>query len=364
VSNLKKLIMKRLIFNTIAASLLMLISFGTFAQSTGDMKSFITKTNQEMMDLIKSGNYNALDKYYDAEAVSLPNYRAKEIGYKLILNNNLGRQKGGYEILDGKKTTTELIVGQDMMVDIGTYTLTATFPGLSEPKVDNGKYLNVWKKNKEGVWKLVAETWNADKSPNAPAAKPGQPGSMPAPTGVQNAKPGAQPGTTAPGTTGSGGKSAQSGTGTDAGSKAVPAQGTTTVTKGSTEAKPAATGTTTSGSKAVPATGTTTTKGTSETKPAATGTTTSGSKAVPATGTTTTKGTSGTKPATTGTTTSGAKAVPASGTTTTKGTTETKSTQTGTTKTGTVTPTGTTTTKGTTDTNQKTPVTDPNAGKK
>jgi ketosteroid isomerase-like protein len=327
--NLKNLIMKRLIISTITTCLLWLISFGTFSQSMGEMKSFITKTNQEMMDLIKSGNYNALDKYYDANAVSLPNYRAKESGYKLILNNNLGRQKGGYEILDGQKTTTELIVGEDMMVDIGTYTMTMTFPGLTEPKVDNGKYLNVWKKNQEGAWKLVAETWNADKSPNAPASKPGQPVSMPAPTGIQNSKPGSQPGTAAPGTTGSDGKSMQSGSGNKM--VGAPVQGSTT--KGTTETKSTQTSTT-SGSKAVPATGTTT-KGTTETKPAATGTTTTGTKAVPVTGTTTTKGTTETKPAATGTT-----------------------------KTGTVPVQGTTTTKGTTTTDQKTPVADPNAGKK
>jgi ketosteroid isomerase-like protein len=274
--------MKRLTINAIAVSLLMLVSFRTFSQSNTEMKSFITKSNQEMMDLIKSGNYNALDKYYDADAVSLPNYRAAENGSKLILNNNLGRQKGGYQVLDGQKTTTKLVVGEDMMVDIGTYTMTLTFPGLTEPKVDNGKYLNVWKKDKTGMWKLVAETWNADKSPNAPATKPGQPGGTPAPTGLQNPKPGAQPGTTAPGTTGGDVKSTQSSTGNK--TIAVPAQGTTTTTKGATEAKPAATGTTTS-SKAAPVTGTTMTKGTTETKPAQTGTTKT--VTVPVQGTTT-----------------------------------------------------------------------------
>jgi len=234
--NLKKLIMKQLIINTMAFCMLMLISFGTFAQSTSEMKSFITKTNQEIMDLVKSGNYNALDKYYDADAVSLPNYRAKESGYKLILNNNLGRQKGGYKVLDGQKTTTQLIVGEDMMVDIGIYSLTMTFPGLTEPKVDNGKYLNVWKKNQEGVWKLVAETWNADKSPNAPASTgKGQAVGTPAPTMIQNPKPGAQTGTTSPGTAGGDGKSKQTGT---AKTEIVPAQGTTTKTSIDTIQKP------------------------------------------------------------------------------------------------------------------------------
>jgi ketosteroid isomerase-like protein len=189
--------MKRLIINAIAISMLMLVTFGAFAQAAGDMKAFIAETNQEMIDFIKAGNYEALGKYYDADAVSLPNYRAAEFGYKLILNNNLGRQKGGYKILDGLKTTTQLIQGDDMLVDIGTYTLTMTFPGLKEPKVDNGKYLNVWKKDKAGMWKLVAETWNADKSPNAPAVKAdGKAGGTPAP--AINQKPAAgQPGSVA-----------------------------------------------------------------------------------------------------------------------------------------------------------------------
>lgn len=180
--------MKRLIINTIAVCLLMLVSSGIIAQSVNDMKAFIAKTNQEMMDLVKAGQYQSMDKYYDADAVSLPNYRAAESGYKLILNNNLGRQKGGYKILDGEKTTTQLILGVDMMVDIGTYTLTVTFPGLKEPKVDTGKYLNVWKKDKAGMWKLVAETWNADKSPNAPVAK-----GQPQPAGSLTPKPDAPP---------------------------------------------------------------------------------------------------------------------------------------------------------------------------
>lgn len=172
--------MKRLIINAIAVCLLMLISFGSFAQSRDEMKSFIAKMNQEMADLVKTGNYEAMGKYYDNDAISLPNYRATEKGYRLILNNNLGRKNGGYKILDGQKTNTELIMGEDIMVDIGTYSLTMTFPGLTAPKVDNGKYLNVWKKNKDGIWKIVAETWNADKSPVAGQAKgKGQQGGTP-----------------------------------------------------------------------------------------------------------------------------------------------------------------------------------------
>lgn len=166
--------MKRLIINAFAICMFMVISFGSFAQSKDEMKSMVAKMNQEMIDLVKTGRFEAMGKYYDENAISLPNYRAVEVGYRLILSNNLGRKKGGYQVLDGKKTTTELILSEGMMVDIGTYSLTMNFPGLAEPRVDNGKYLNVWKKDKEGAWRIVAETWNADKSPNAPAQRQGQ----------------------------------------------------------------------------------------------------------------------------------------------------------------------------------------------
>jgi len=171
--------MKSLKINAVAVGLLMFVSLGSIAQSKDEMKNLVSTLNQEMIDLVKAGRYEAMGKYYDKDAVSLPNYRAMEKGYKLILNNNLGRLKGGYKVTDGQKTTSELFVGEDMMVDIGQYSLTVTFPGLVEPRTDNGKYMNVWKKDDEGAWRIVAETWNADKSPNPPAqgghVKPGSP---------------------------------------------------------------------------------------------------------------------------------------------------------------------------------------------
>jgi ketosteroid isomerase-like protein len=161
--------MKHLIICAITISLLTTASISSTAQTKEEMLITVAGMNREMIELAKAGRYEAMGKFYDERAISLPNYRAMEKGYKLILNNNLGRKNGGYKIIEGQKTTTELIIGQDMMVDIGQYSLTVTFPGLAEPKTDMGKYMNVWKKDNESQWRIVAETWNADKSPNAPA---------------------------------------------------------------------------------------------------------------------------------------------------------------------------------------------------
>lgn len=166
--------MKSLIIKAVAISLLSFLFTGSYAQSNQEMRAQVALMNKDMIEMAKAGRFEAMGKYYDENAISLPNYRIMEKGYKLILNNNLGKLKGGYKIIDGQKTTTDLIMGLDMMVDIGTYTLTVTFPGISEPKTDMGKYMNVWKKDREENWRIVAETWNADKSPNVPAQPNGQ----------------------------------------------------------------------------------------------------------------------------------------------------------------------------------------------
>jgi hypothetical protein len=172
--------MKNLIIRFLAILFLSAISFHSFSQTKEEAKVMIIKMNDEMMELLKGGRYEAMAKYYDPNVVSLPNYRIMERGWQLILTNNLGRKKGGYAIADGKKITTDIIFVEDMIVDYGQYTLTINFPGLQQPKIDNGKYMNVWKKDKEGAWRIVAETWNADKSPNAPSQQP-KPTAQPAP---------------------------------------------------------------------------------------------------------------------------------------------------------------------------------------
>ena len=169
--------MKTIIFKVLAVSLFSMLFAGVFAQPNQQMRMLVTQMNKDLIEMAKAGRFEAMAKYYDENTISLPNYKVMEKGFKLITNNKQGMNKGGYKIVDGEKVTTDLIMGVDMMVDIGTYSLTITFPGLKEPKVDMGKYMNVWKKDRDDNWRIIAETWNADKSPNAPQQGKDAPGS-------------------------------------------------------------------------------------------------------------------------------------------------------------------------------------------
>jgi ketosteroid isomerase-like protein len=315
--------MKRLIINTVAILLLTAVSFGTRAQSEGELKASVAKMNQEMIELAKTGRYEAMDKYYNNDVISMPNNRAAENGFNQVLTSNLQRKNGGYKILEGQKTTSELFVSGDIMVDVGTYSMTVSYPGPAEPVKDFGKYINVWQKDRNGDWKIVAETWNTDKSSMAGQSK-GQTKQEAgyAPSVNPNSKTGTQTGTQASGAAGSGNKTSQTGIGMGSESKTVPVQGTTTKTGTDSKAVPVQGTTTKTGtdSKAVPVQGATTKTGTdSKTVPVQGTTTKTGteSKTVPVQGTTTKTGTD-------------SKTVPAQGTSTktgtvpVQGTTETK----------------------------------------
>jgi uncharacterized protein (TIGR02246 family) len=44
----------------------------------------------------------------------------------------------------------------------GSYKLTITNPKDGRPTNDTGKFLEVWKKQKDGKWKCIADTYNSD----------------------------------------------------------------------------------------------------------------------------------------------------------------------------------------------------------
>ncbi len=55
-----------------------------------------------------------------------------------------------------------------------TYSLTVKMPGAEEPVVDTGKGMEIWKKQKDGSWKVSCDVFNSD----LPMATPSEPGAV------------------------------------------------------------------------------------------------------------------------------------------------------------------------------------------
>ena len=61
-------------------------------------------------------------------------------------------------------TATKTVVSDagDMAYVYGNYSMTAKDPSTGKPIVDNGKMVEVWRKQPNGNWKCVVDTWNTD----------------------------------------------------------------------------------------------------------------------------------------------------------------------------------------------------------
>jgi uncharacterized protein (TIGR02246 family) len=63
---------------------------------------------------------------------------------------------------EGAATSIEVAASADMAYEYGTFKLTVSGPD-GQPVVQDGKYVVVWKKQPDGVWKVVADIFNTDK---------------------------------------------------------------------------------------------------------------------------------------------------------------------------------------------------------
>ncbi len=78
-----------------------------------------------------------------------------------------GFENAGFAI-DWQPTKVEVSRGGDLAYTQGTYELTMNDPK-GKPVTERGKYVNVWKKQPDGTWKMVADIWNSDQPLSVPS---------------------------------------------------------------------------------------------------------------------------------------------------------------------------------------------------
>jgi uncharacterized protein (TIGR02246 family) len=107
--------------------------------------------------------------YYAEDAVTLPPNAPTASG-KDAIRKLLGDMFAlpGFSI-KWQPTKVEVARSGDMAYSQGTYQLTLNGPKGS-PITDRGKYLTVWKKQSDGNWKSIVDTFSSD----LPAASPTQ----------------------------------------------------------------------------------------------------------------------------------------------------------------------------------------------
>jgi uncharacterized protein (TIGR02246 family) len=152
-------------------ALLLLAFIG--AVSAADTKSAIEKALRDL-DAQWSAAAGAKDidktvSYYSEDAVVMPpnapNAKTRETirsAWKEMLTTPGAA-------ISWKATKVEVAKSGDLACVSGTYEEAMT-DASGKPVKDHGKYVEVWKKQADGTWKVVADIWNSDL-PVAPAEK-------------------------------------------------------------------------------------------------------------------------------------------------------------------------------------------------
>jgi ketosteroid isomerase-like protein len=144
-------------------TILLIFASPTFAQDDlAKIKETIQQINAEYARASVEGDWDAVFSYYLDDVVIMPNFyeiiRGKE-NWRLLED---GATKRGRRINTASFATLDLWACGDVVYETGKYAMTMTLPGLSNPYSDQGKYLSIWQKQKDGSLKVKVLIWNTD----------------------------------------------------------------------------------------------------------------------------------------------------------------------------------------------------------
>lgn len=149
-----------------AILLVVLTSFGCGQQSevnvVEEMEALLRTDREFAATSVAKGAAEAFNAYLLDEAVMLSNGRSPVHGRDAIYNVMKGSQ-GDYT-LDWKPVAGEVSTSGDMGYTWGEYTV-STVDAEGVVQKNYGKYLNVWKKNSEGKWRVLVDIGNESPPP-------------------------------------------------------------------------------------------------------------------------------------------------------------------------------------------------------
>ena len=130
-----------------------------------EIRATIEAINDKLARAMVSADTVTPYAYYTDDVISMPNYMEMAIGIEAVKGNNRTMQEMGMKFHSMTFTTSEVMNCGDLVLEIGHYGMSLSWPGAEKPVADNGKYINMWEKQSDGSLKIKVEMWNADTTP-------------------------------------------------------------------------------------------------------------------------------------------------------------------------------------------------------
>lgn len=136
-----------------------LISFSVVLPAiAGTPAKDIEAANKAFADAYNEGDAKGVAAKYTEDAALLPPDGKRVDGQDAIATFWKGAMDGGLKNLT--LTTVEVDSREDLAFEVGAFTLDAPGEGGTMSTIA-GKYIVVWKKGEDGVWRLHRDIWNA-----------------------------------------------------------------------------------------------------------------------------------------------------------------------------------------------------------
>lgn len=152
------------------------ISQSSTANASSEDASSVQPAERTLRDLDAQWSKAAAAKdleqtvaYYSEDAIVLPPNTASATTREAIRNAWKDLLASPGFVITWKPIRVELGKSADLAWVSGTYEVTMNDP-TGKPIHDRGKYLEVWKRQRDGNWKCGADMWNSDLAGPAPAA--------------------------------------------------------------------------------------------------------------------------------------------------------------------------------------------------
>jgi len=121
----------------------------------------------------KNADAAAAAAFYEQDAMSMPPNAEPLSGRSAIEKGFADTFKGMGKITDFVGQAKDVDIYGDHAVEVGTYSLTFQPPGAKEPAKDHGGYINYWRKQSDGSWKIHRDAIVSATPLPMPAPPPG-----------------------------------------------------------------------------------------------------------------------------------------------------------------------------------------------
>lgn len=135
------------------------------AQDTAELKKKIQEMNDKAAEMMVANDEAGMWANYTEDVISMPSYEPMLKGIEACKQSYKKMNESGMKMTAFKSVVTDVIDAGNYVVDIGTYKISMSIPGMDMPWDDHGKYMTIWQKQDDGSLKIKVETWNTDVNP-------------------------------------------------------------------------------------------------------------------------------------------------------------------------------------------------------